>query len=533
MQRTIAFDQLKEHAMSAEQKETMTLSYGTPTESFTASLTTAPNGEIVLQDTALLDVMMAFDRERIPERVVHAKGAGAFGIFEVTTPEMTKYCKAKIFSEVGKKTEMAVRFSTVSGNAGSPDTARDPRGFAMKFYTEEGNWDLVANNTPIFFIRDPMLFPSFIHSQKRNPVTNLKDMDMFWDFLTLRPESIHQVLFLFSDRGIPDGYRFINGYGSHTFKTVNADGEPFYVKFHIKTELGVKTLPPERATELAASDADYAARDLYEAIHEGNFPTWKMYIQVMTFEQAEKLPYNPFDLTKVWFHGDFPLIEVGRITLNNNPENYFKDVEQLAFSVAAMPPGIMSSPDKMLQARLFSYTDTQHHRLGPNYVNIPVNAPHVKVNNYRRDGLMRVDDNGKGAPNYWPNSFRGPTPDPNVSPNYAQATRIYHGGDVRRYETGYEDNFSQATLFFSKVLDPDHQQRLALNLAQHIMVTQEFIQLRALAIFRGVDQKLADMVKAHLDELAPKKLDVDWEKLPSPRGVTATFSPPPMEGTKA
>lgn len=299
MQRPIAFEQLREHAQSVEQKEIMTTSHGAPVESFTATLSTAAFGEVVMQDTALLDVTMAFDRERIPERVVHAKGAGAFGFFEVTTAEMAKYCKAKIFSEVGKKTDMAVRFSLVSGNSGSSDTARDPRGFAMKFYTEEGNWDLVANNTPIFFIRDPMLFPSFIHSQKRNPVTNLKDMDMFWDFLTLRPESIHQVLFLFSDRGIPDGYRFMNGYGSHTFKTVNADGVPYYIKWHIKSEQGCKNLSPERATELAALDADYSTRDLYEAIHEGNFPTWKMFIQVMTFEQAEKMDYNPFDLTKV------------------------------------------------------------------------------------------------------------------------------------------------------------------------------------------------------------------------------------------
>jgi catalase len=539
MERPIAYEQLNEQAQSVEHKLIVTTSRGAPMESFTATLTSAPCGEIVLQDTALLDVMMAFDHERIPERVVHAKGAGAFGFFEVTTSEMTKYCKAKIFSEVGKKTDMAVRFSTVSGNAGSPDTARDPRGFAMKFYTEEGNWDLVGNNTPIFFIRDPILFPSFIHSQKRNPVTNLKDMDMFWDFLTLRPESIQQVLFLFSDRGIPDGYRYMNGYGSHTFKTINADGVPYYVKWHIKSEQGIKTLSPDKAIELAAVDADYATRDLYEAIHQGEYPSWKMYIQVMTFDQAEKMEeFNPFDLTKVWPHGDFPLIEIGRIILNQTPQNYFSDIEQLAFSVSAMPPGIMTSPDKMLQARMFSYTDTHLHRLGVNYLNIPVNKPRntVKVASYNRDGMMRVDDNGKGTPNYWPNSFSGPTPDPTLSAHhaasYAQAGKVYHAvGDVSvaRYETGNDDNFSQAKVFFNKVLDPDHQQRLAFNLAQHLKLTQEFIQLRALSIFREVDEKLAELVKMNWDQVLSKKLDVDWNKLPSPCGVTETLSPPMME----
>ena len=285
----------------------VTTSNGRPIETLTASLTSGPQGAIALKDFTLIDHLAAFDRERIPERVVHAKGAGAFGYFQVTSPEIQNYCSAKMFNTVGKKTPAAVRFSTVGGESGSADTARDPRGFAMKFYTEEGNWDLVGNNTPIFFIRDPILFPSFIHTQKRNPVTHCKDPDAFWDFISLRPETVHQVSFLFSDRGTPDGYRHMNGYGSHTFKTVNAAGVAYYVKWHFKTDQGVKNLPSAVADQLASSDPDYATRDLYNAIDTANFPSWTTYFQVMTVDQASKLPYNPFDVTKVTI---FLLVEV-------------------------------------------------------------------------------------------------------------------------------------------------------------------------------------------------------------------------------
>lgn len=299
-----------------------------------------------------MDEISHFDRERIPERVVHAKGAGAFGYFEVTHPDIQKYSAAKVFNAVGKKTPIAVRFSTVGGESGSADTVRDPRGFAVKFYTDDGIWDLVGNNTPIFFIRDPILFPSFIHTQKRNPATHLKDPDMFWDFISLRPETTHQVLFLFSDRGIPDGYRHMNGYGSHTFKLINENGEPTYCKFHYKTDQKIKNIPVDRANDLSANDPDYSIRDLYNAIAKGDFPSWTFYIQVMSYAEAQKASFNPFDLTKVWPHCDYPLIPVGKLVLDRNPNNYFAEVEQIAFSPANLVPGIEPSPDKMLQGNL-------------------------------------------------------------------------------------------------------------------------------------------------------------------------------------
>lgn len=329
----------------------MTSSTGAPIGVKDATLSVGNHGPLLLQDFNFLDELSHFDRERIPERVVHAKGAGAFGYFEVTNPEIKKYCAAKVFESVGKRTPIAVRFSTVGGESGSADTVRDPRGFALKFYTDDGIWDLVGNNTPIFFIRDPILFPNFIHTQKRNPATHLKDPDMFWDFITLRPETTHQVLFLFGDRGIPDGYRHMNGYGSHTFKLVNDNGEPIYCKFHYKTDQKVKNLDVNRANELSANDPDYSIRDLYNAIAKGDFPSWSFHIQVMTFEQAKTCPFNPFDLTKVWSKTEYPLIPVGKFVLDRNPNNYFAEVEQIAFSPANLVPGIEASPDKMLQGK--------------------------------------------------------------------------------------------------------------------------------------------------------------------------------------
>ena len=306
---------------------------GRPIGDKTNSLTVGPRGPTLLQDVAYLDEIAHFDRERIPERVVHAKGNAAFGYFELEHPEeITKYCSAQLFNTApGDKTRVAVRFSTVGGEKGSADTVRDPRGFAIKFYTEEGNLDIVGNNTPIFFIRDPMQFPSLIHSQKRNPRTNLKDPDMFWDFLSLRKESMHQLLLLFSDRGIPDGYRHMHGFGSHAFKVVNNEDKAFYVKFHFKTNQGIKNLDPEKAKQIAGSDPDYAGRDLFKAIESGNLPSWRFCFQVMTMEQADNMPFNPFDITKTWSQHDFPLIDIGKIVLDKNPNNYFVEVEQLAF----------------------------------------------------------------------------------------------------------------------------------------------------------------------------------------------------------
>ncbi|XP_011409548.1 PREDICTED: catalase-like [Amphimedon queenslandica] len=494
--RPACFSQLEEYAKKTQPGEVLTTTHGNPIDFKTAIQTFGPRGPMLMQDGVYLDEMAHFDRERIPERVVHAKGAGAYGVFEVTH-DITKYCCAKLFSEVGKKTDLFIRFSTVGGESGSADTARDPRGFAVKFYTEDGNWDLVGNNTPIFFIRDPFLFPSFIHTQKRNPVTHLKDPDMFWDFISLRPETTHQVSFLFSDRGIPDGYRHMNGYGSHTFKLVNSKGEPVYCKFHYKTDQGIKNMPVGKAAELAGTNPDYSIQDLYEAIATGNFPSWTLSIQVMTYEQAEKCSFNPFDLTKVWPHADYPLIPVGKITLNRNPSNYFFDVEQSAFSPAHMPPGIEASPDKMLQGRLFSYDDTHFHRLGPNFQMIPVNCPYAgKPRNYVRDGPMCVDGNQGGAPNYYPNSFNGPKDmgkhDVTIFPGPA--------GDVKRYNAADDDNFSQVGIFYNKVLNEEERTRLAQNIAGHMKNASPKIQERAIANFSKADPDYGARIKKYISQ---------------------------------
>lgn len=473
----------------------ITTKSGAPVGVQTASETVGRNGPVLLQDVKFLDEMSAFDRERIPERVVHAKGAGAFGYFEVTH-DITKYCAAKVFESIGKKTPIAVRFSTVGGESGSADTVRDPRGFAVKFYTDDGNWDLVGNNTPVFFIRDATLFPSFIHTQKRNPVTHLKDPDMFWDFLSLRPESTHQVLYLFGDRGIPDGYRHMNGYGSHTFKTVNAQGVSYWVKFHYKTNQGIKNLPVEKAAELASTDPDYSIRDLYNAIAKGDFPSWSFYIQVMTIAQAENNKFNPFDVTKIWPHSDYPLIPVGKFVLNRNPNNYFAEVEQIAFSPANMVPGIEPSPDKMLQGRLFSYSDTHRHRLGANYLQIPVNCPYnVTVSNFQRDGPQAII-NQDGCPNYYPNSFSGPQ----ECPRAQRLQPKYHiSGDVGKYDSGLtEDNFSQATLLYQQVFDNEAKQRAANNIVNSLKDAAGFIQERVIKVFTQVHPDLGSRIASGL-----------------------------------
>ena len=345
---------------------------------------------MLLQDVWYLEKLAHFDREVIPERRMHAKGSGAFGTFTVTH-DITKYTKAKLFSEIGKKTDMFVRFSTVAGERGAADAERDIRGFAMKFYTEEGNWDLVGNNTPVFFLRDPLKFPDLNHAIKRDPKTNMRSAKNNWDFWTSLPEALHQVTITMSDRGIPYSYRHMNGYGSHTFSMINAENERVWVKFHFKTQQGIKNLTDAEAETIIAKDRESHQRDLFESIERGDFPRWTMYIQVMTLEQAEKMPYNPFDLTKVWYKGEFPLIEVGYFELNKNPENYYLDVEQAAFNPAHIVPGIGFSPDKMLQGRLFSYGDAQRYRLGVNHDQIPVNRPRNPYNSYHRDGQMRVD----------------------------------------------------------------------------------------------------------------------------------------------
>ncbi|WP_431165033.1 catalase [Tenacibaculum halocynthiae] len=385
-------------------KRKLTTESGAPLYHYEDTQSIGKRGPLLLQDYFLHEKIAHFNRERIPERIVHAKGSGAYGTFTVTN-DITKYTRAKLFNEVGKQTKLFVRFSTVGGEKGSADTERDPRGFAIKFYTEDGNWDLVGNNTPVFFIKDPKKFPDFIHTQKRDPYTNCKSATMMWDYWSLNPESLHQVLILMSNRGTPDGYRFMNGYGSHTFSLVNDNNERFYVKFHYKTMQGIKNLSDDKATELKGKDPDYAQRDLVEAIDNGDYPKYALKIQIMTNDEAVKFKWNPFDVTKVWPHASFPLIDVGVIELNENPNNYFAHVEQSAFAPSNLVDGIGFSPDKMLQGRILAYPDAHRYRIGVNYDALPVNKCPYMVNNYHRDGSMRFDDNGGKSPNYFPNSF--------------------------------------------------------------------------------------------------------------------------------
>ena len=386
------------------EKKKLTTNAGAPVVDNQNVMTAGPRGPVLLQDVWFLEKLAHFDREVIPERRMHAKGSGAYGTFTVTH-DITRYTKAKIFSKVGKKTDLFVRFSTVAGERGAADAERDIRGFAMKFYTEEGNWDLVGNNTPVFFLRDPLKFPDLNHAVKRDPRTNLRSARNNWDFWTSLPEALHQVTIVMSDRGIPVSYRHMHGFGSHTFSLINAKNERFWVKFHFRTQQGIKNLTDEEAEAIVGKDRESHQRDLYESIEKGDFPRWTMFIQVMPEKDAAKCPYNPFDLTKVWFHKDYPLIEVGVMELNRNPENYFAEVEQAAFNPANIVPGIGFSPDKMLQGRLFSYGDAQRYRLGVNHHLIPVNASRCPFHSYHRDGAMRVDGNYGSTLGYEPNSY--------------------------------------------------------------------------------------------------------------------------------
>ncbi|EEZ97738.1 catalase [Tribolium castaneum] len=492
-----AANQLLEHAkkIEHEDRESATTNSGNPISYKDATLTVGKKGTTLFQDWVLIDELAHFSRERIPERVVHAKGAGAFGYFEVTH-DITQYTAAKVFAHVGKKTPIAVRFSQVAGEMGYPDTVRDIRGFAVKFYTEDGIWDLVGNNTPLFFVRDCALFPSFIHILKRNPVTHLRpDYDMFWDFISLRPESTHQTLVFFSDRGIPSSYRHMHGYGADTFGFVNEFGQFFYCKFHYLTDQGIGTLGSARATEIAGQDPDFLIRDLYNAIATGNYPTWSFYIQIMTPEQAEKHPWDPFDVTKVWLHADFPLIPVGKLVLNRNPKNYFAEVEQMAFDPAHLIPGIEPSPDRMLQGRLFNYGDTARYRLGANNLQLPVNSP-FKLHNFSRDGFATLDSQG-GAPNYHPNSFGGPDNDKRA---LALSPLLPVVGNAGRYDNGGEDwdNFGQARLLYHRVLKEDEKERLVDNIVNWLKNAADFLQERAIRNFANVDEEFARKIRERI-----------------------------------
>jgi len=467
----------------AEGKRTFTTNFGAPIDDDQNTVTAGSPGPALLQDIHLLEKLGHFDRERIPERVVHAKGAGAHGYFEVTH-DVARYTKAKFLSKVGKRTEVFVRFSTVGGEKGSADAARDPRGFAVKFYTEEGNYDLVGNNTPVFFIRDPLKFPDFIHTQKRHPATNLKDPDMFWDFLSLTPESIHQVTILFSDRGTPRSFRHMHGYSGHTFKWYNDKGEYYWVKIHFTTDQGIQNLTREEADGLSGEDPDHATRDLYQAIERGEYPSWTVSLQIMTPEQAAEYRFDPFDITKVLPHGDFPLVPLGRMVLNRNPENYFAEVEQSAFSPGNFVPGIAASPDKLLQGRLFSYHDSHRHRLGPNYHLIPVNRTKgVPVDNYQRDGAMRTDANAGGGPNYYPNTFGGPQP----MPEAAEPPFEVAGMAARQPYTHPNDDFVQAGDLYRKVMTDQDRDHLIGNIVAHLGNAQKRHQLRQTALFFKAD----------------------------------------------
>ncbi|ERS14300.1 catalase [Alloalcanivorax xenomutans] len=468
----------------SKKKQTLTTSAGIPVADNQNSLTAGPRGPLLVQDWQLFEKHAHFNRERIPERVVHAKGSAAFGTFKVTG-DITQYSKAKVF-QPGTETDVLLRFSTVAGERGAADAERDVRGFALKFYTEQGNWDLVGNNTPVFFVRDPYKFPDFIHTQKRDPRTNMRSNTAAWDFWSLSPESLHQVTILMSDRGLPKSYRHMNGYGSHTYSFINANNERFWVKFHFKTKQGIECLTDAEAGEIVGGDRESHQRDLYNAIENKDFPAWRVCVQIMPEAEAENTPYNPFDLTKVWPHGDYPLIEIGELTLNRNPENYFAEVEQASFSPANVVPGISHSPDKMLQFRIFSYADAHRYRLGVNYESLPVNLPRCPVHGYHRDGRMRFDGNGGGSVNYEPNSFGGPVEDPAF-----REPPLNISGDADRYDHREgNDDYTQAGDLF-RLMTPEQQERLFGNIARAMGGVPEEIVRRQLEHFEKADPAYA------------------------------------------
>jgi len=436
----------------------LTTAAGCPVADNQNVMTAGPRGPQLLQDVWFLEKLAHFDREVIPERRMHAKGSGAYGTFTVTN-DITKYTRAKIFSDVGKKTDLFARFTTVAGERGAADAERDIRGFAVKFYTEEGNWDLVGNNTPVFFLRDPLKFPDLNHAVKRDPRTNMRSAQNNWDFWTSLPEALHQVTIVMSERGIPRTYRHMHGFGSHTFSMINADNERVWVKFHFDCNQGIENLTGEESEVLIGQDRESHQKDLYESIENGDNPSWTLKIQVMTDEQAQKSPFNPFDLTKVWPHGDYPKIEVGTMELNRNPENFFAEVEQSAFNPASVVPGISFSPDKMLQGRLFSYGDAQRYRLGVNHNQIPVNAPRCPVNSYHRDGAMRVDGNQGGTIGYEPNS-KGEWAE---QPDFSEPPLSLSGAaDHWNHREDDDDYYSQPGALF-RLMAPEQQQTLFNN----------------------------------------------------------------------
>lgn len=485
----------------------LTTESGAPVVDNQNSQTAGPGGPVLLQDHHLTEKLARFNRERIPERVVHAKGSGAYGYFEVTQ-DAGRWTKAKFLSAVGKRTEVFVRFSTVAGELGSADTVRDPRGFAVKLYTEDGNYDLVGNNTPVFFIRDPLKFPDFIHTQKRDPYTHMQEPDNVWDFFSLSPELTHQFTWLFGDRGIPASYRHMDGFGSHTFQWMNAKGEAFWVKYHFNTDQGIKCLTSAEAARIAGENPNYHHSDLLKAIERKEFPSWTLSVQIMPVAEAASYRFNPFDLTKVWPHADYPLREVGRMVLDRNPDNYFADVEQAAFNPAHFVPGIGPSPDKMLQGRLFSYGDTHRYRLGVNHTALPVNRPHVaEARNYGRDGFMCFDGNEGRAKNYEPNTFGGPvqTNEPHSAP-----LEMHGLSGASPWQRHAEDNdFVQAGNLY-RLMSEDEKNRLVENLAVAISaVTRDDIIERSISHFRNADAGYGERVAKAVQALRARNRDAD------------------------
>ena len=472
-------------------KKTMTTTGGNPIADNQNSLTAGERGPVLLQDYQLIQKLAHQNRERIPERVVHAKGSGAFGVLEITE-DISKYTKAKVLQK-GEKTKLLLRFSTVAGERGAADAERDVRGFALKFYTKEGNWDLVGNNTPVFFVRDAYKFPDFIHTQKRDPQTNLRSNTAMWDFWSLSPESLHQVTILMSDRGLPKSLRNVNGYGSHTYSLINSKNERFWVKFHFKTLQGIETLTNKEAESIVGKDRESNQRDLFENIEKGNFPKWSFEIQIMSEEEAKKCSFNPFDLTKVWPHGDYPMIKVGTMTLNENPKNYFAQVEQASFSPSNIVPGISYSPDKMLQARIFSYPDAQRYRVGTHYEMLPVNRPIVEVNTYNLDGSMNYKIKEPTKAFYEPNSFDGPVEDASyLEPDLAV-------GDIaKRYDHRVgNDDFSQPRALFL-LMNISQKEQLFSNIKDAMAGVPRDIVDRQIALFEKVHPDYAAGVKKAL-----------------------------------
>jgi len=483
--------------MAKKKQALLTTNAGAPVVDNQNIMTAGARGPALLQDVWFLEKLAHFDREVIPERRMHAKGSGAFGTFTVTR-DITRYTKAKIFSQVGKKTELFTRFSTVAGERGAADAERDIRGFAMKFYTEEGNWDLVGNNTPVFFLRDPLKFPDLNHAVKRDPRTNMRSAKNNWDFWTSLPEALHQVTIVMSDRGLPATYRHMHGFGSHTFSLISAKQERHWVKFHFKTQQGIRNLTDQEAEAIVAKDRESHQRDLYESIEKGNFPRWTMFIQVMPEKDAAKCPYHPFDLTKVWLHKDHPLIEVGVLELNSNPENYFADVEQAAFNPASVVPGIGFSPDKMLQGRLFSYGDAQRYRLGVNHHLIPVNAARCPFHSYHRDGAMRVDGNHGSTLGYEPNSYG----EWQQQPEFAEPPLALEGAAGHWDHRADEDYYSQPGALF-RLMTADKKELLFGNTGRALGDAPEEVKLRHLGNCHKADPAYAIGVA--------KALKMDWK----------------------